>query len=141
MLIYFHKRFVLEGETTIKQRKHFWNRKVDTRQKIYHYASIDGICDEKDLDKEIERLTSLKLKSSGYGKNFSGWQRVVPEIELFEIARDLGWDMDTLPTGNISIEYVNQWTMDKIIKHLTGEQFIQFCKENDINLNGLKGSF
>ena len=108
MLIYFHKRFVLEGETTIKQRKHFWNRKVDTRQKIYHYASIDSICDEKDLDKEIERLTLLKLKSSGYGKNFSGWQRVVPEIELFEIARNHGWDIDTLPTGNISIEYVNQ---------------------------------
>ena len=66
---------------------------------------------------------------------------MVPEIELFEIARDLGWDMDTLPTGNISIEYVNQWTMDKIIKHLTGEQFIQFCKEAYINLNEQKGSF
>ena len=132
MLICFSKAFTMEGETSFKERKHFWNKAEEVRHKIYCNAFVSGICDESELDAEIERKTQEELKTSGWGINFSGWQRVVPYEEALEIYKEKGWDTEALPLGKVRTEYVNQWKMDKILKTLNGEQFSKLCKEIDL---------
>ena len=80
MLVSFHKGFMMEGEATFKE-SFGWFRKAKVRHKIYSYTGISGICDESELDAEVERLTNKQLASSGWGEDFSGWQRVVPYDE------------------------------------------------------------
>ena len=138
MLICFSKGFTMEGETGFKERKHFWGKTEEIRNKIYLNTFVSGICDESELDAEIERKTQEKLKTSGWGINFVGWQRVVPYEEMLEIYKEKGWDIDDLPLGKVRTEYVNQWKMDKILKVLTGEQFAQLCREIDLDPNKAK---
>jgi hypothetical protein len=138
MLICFIKGFTMEGETSFKERKHFWNKAEEVRHKIYLNTFVSGICDESELDAEIERKTQEQLKTSGWGINFTGWQRVVPYEEMLEIYKEKGWDTDDLPLGKVRAEYVNQWKMDKILKTLTGEQFAQLCREIDLDPNKVK---
>lgn len=137
MLVRFHKGFTMEGESTVDTYKHWWSRAKKVRQKIYLHTGVEGICDEADVEKEIERLTAEELKSSGWGEYFSGWQRVVPYDELLEIAEEKGWKDRDFATGKITTEPVNQWKMKKILKELTGEQFAQFCRENNVCLKGV----
>lgn len=138
MLICFSKGFTMEGETGFKERKHFWNKAEEVRHKIYCNTFVSGICDESELDTEIERKTQEQLKTSGWGINFTGWHRVVPYEEMFEIYKEKGWDIDGLHDGKVRTEYVNQWKMDKILKTLTGEQFAQLCREIDLDPNKVK---
>ena len=138
MLICFSKGFTMEGETGFKERKHFWNKAEEIRHKIYLNTFVSGICDESELDAEIERKTQEQLKTSGWGINFSGWQRVVPYEEMLEIYKEKGWDIDGLHTGEVRTEYVNQWKMDKILKTLNGEQFTKLCREINLDPNNVK---
>lgn len=138
MLVCFSKGFTMEGETGFKERKHFWNKAEEVRHKIYCNIFVSGICDESELDTEIERKTQEQLKTSGWGINFAGWQRVVPYEEMLEIYKEKGWDIEGLPLGKVRTEYVNQWKMDKILKALTGEQFAQLCSEIDLDPNKVK---
>ena len=57
MLVYFHKGFLMEGKTTFKKRKHFWSKPEFVTQNIYCTTGIHGICDESELDAEVEKLT------------------------------------------------------------------------------------
>ena len=133
MLVCFGKGFTMEGECTEKYRKHFWSKPIEVREKIYLNTGISGICDEADLEAEVERLTKERLNnSSGWGKDFSGWQRVVPYDEAISIAKNIGWSLDAVPTNFLRITYLDDWTMDKVLKTLTGKQFAQFCKDNKI---------
>lgn len=129
MLVYFHKGFTMEGETTCSERKYPWSKEERVRQKIYLHTGIDGICDESEVDAEIERLTAEEFKSSGWGHDFSGWQRIVPYEELLTIAERREWIKQRLSTGKVTIEYIKDWKMSKILEKLTGEQFAQFCRE------------
>lgn len=133
MLVEFHKGFIMEGENTYTKRKHFWGKPESKRQKIYLCTGVKGICDESEVDQEIERLTQEELKEDGWGTDFSGWQRVVPLEERTELAKKLKWDLEELPTYQVKTELINSWTMEKILKTLTGEQFVQFCKSNEIS--------
>lgn len=132
MLVYFHKGFTMEGEATFTEKKHFWSKPIDIPQKIYLHAGVDGICDESEVDKEIERLTAEQLKSKGWGKNFSGWQRVVPYEEVLEIATEKGWYTTNIPRGKVTIHSLDDWTVEKAAKELNGKQFAQYCRDYGI---------
>lgn len=126
----------MEGEATFSEKKHFWSKPVDNVHKIHLYSGVEGICDESEVEQEIERLTTEELKSPGWGKNFSGWQRVVPYEEVLEIAKEKGWDTDDIPKGEVNITYIDTWKMDTILKRLTGRQFARFCKDHAIAFKG-----
>ena len=140
MLVYFYKSFVLEGENTQEYSKHIWGKTINQRRKIYAFRSARGICDESEVGSNIEtKIQDCLENSSGWGKDFSGWQRVVPYDELPSIAENLDWEVHTLPTDTVTIEYIKDWRMEQILHNLTGEQFIQFCKENGLGLfNAIK---
>lgn len=138
MLVCFSKGFIMEGETGFKERKRFWSKAEEIRHKIYCRTFVSGICDESELDTEIERKTQDQLKTSGWGINFAGWHRVVPYEEALEIYKENGWDIDDVPLGKVRTEYVNQWKMDKILKTLNGEQFAKLCREIDLDPNQVK---
>ena len=137
MLVRFHKGFTMEGVSTVDTYKYWWSRPKKVRQTIYLHTGVRGICDESEVEKEVERLTAVELKSRGWGEDFSGWQRVVPYNELLEIAEEKGWKDRDFATGKITTEPVNKWKMEKILKELTGEQFAQFSRENDVCLKGV----
>ena len=132
MLIEFHKSFVMEGEATLDKRKHFWSKPKDVRSKIYCTTFIKGICDESELNFAIEAGYQEQLKTNGWGKDFSGWQRVVPYQEAKEIYDKNGWS--GLPTYKIWTEYIHKWPIEKVLKELTFEQFAQLCKESGISI-------
>ena len=137
MLVKFYKGFTMEGVSTVDTYKHWLLRPKKVRQTIYLHTGVRGICDEADVEKEIERLTAEELKSKGWGEDFSGWQRVVPYEELLKIAEERGWEDKDFATGKVRTEPVNKWKMEKILKELTGEQFAQFSRENDVCLKGV----
>lgn len=144
MLVYFHKGITLEGETTETVRKSWW-RSEELRHKIYCHTAVTGICDSQDLERAIEQAIKEKmLNTSGWGKDFSGWQRSVPSEDMIPVALEQGWDLNddqtrsNLRTNRLTVEHINDWTMDRILKTLTGKQFAQFCKECDITLKDIK---
>ena len=129
MLVSFHKGFMMEGETTLDWRPHIFCKKEKIRDKIYLYTGISGVCDETELEAEVDRLTKKQLSSSGWGEDFSGWQRVVPYEEVFERAKAEGWQKATLPSFKLMVESVRDWTVVKAIEKLTGKQFAQYCRD------------
>jgi hypothetical protein len=133
----------MEGETGFKERKHFWNKATEVRHKIYVNTWVNGICDESEVEAEIERKTLEELKTSGWGIHFSGWERVVPYDEAVEIYKERGWEnqLGDIPTGKVRLAYINEWKMDKILSVLTGEQFAQFCKDICIESNKVRENF
>lgn len=134
MLVEYTKSFVMEGETTLKKRKHFWCKPREERTKIHLITFVTGICDESELTSAIDKAISKELKKGGWGEDFSGWQRVVPHEEALKICQERGWvGIRLSEKDHISIEYIHNWPMEKILKELTFEQFAQLCKENDID--------
>lgn len=140
MLVSFHKGFIMEGENTITERKHFWSKSESRRHKIYCTTGVSGICDESEVEQSIEALTNLRLKSDGWGKEFSGWQRVLTYEESVEIGKREGWYKDYtdqyLPTTEVTLKYLDNWTVEKAAKELNGKQFAQYCRDYGIVLNG-----
>lgn len=137
MLVQFHKGFIMEGENTITEKKHFWSKPESRRHKIYCTTGINGICDDSELEAEVERLTAEQLKSSGWGKEFSGWQRVVPYEECLEISKRDNWDKDYyIPKNELTIKTLDTWTVEKAAKELVGKQFAQYCKDYHIWYKG-----
>ena len=136
MLVQFHKGFIMEGENTIKVKKHFWSKPEEKRHKIYCTTGVHGICDDTELEAEIERQTKDRLASSGWGKDFSGWQRVLSYEESVEIGKRDGWYKDYtdryLPTTEVTIKTLDNWTVEEAAKKLIGKQFAQYCKDYGI---------
>lgn len=139
MLVYFHKSFLMEGATYFKERKHFWQKPELVKHNIYCNTGVWGICDEGELEAEVERRTREQLKSGGWGYKFQGWHRVVSYLEACDLAKVLKWDKDyPIPTNEVRTEPVNEWPMEKILKELNGKQFAQFCRENEIPIKETK---
>ena len=132
MLVQFHKGLILEGESTVKVYKHFWSRGEEVRQNIYVRTGVSGFCDESEVYKEAERLVKEEaLTSKGWGKAFSGWQRVVPYAEQVELAKKLDWSL--VPTGDsVTITRLDDWTVEEAAKKLNGKQFAQYCRDYGI---------
>jgi hypothetical protein len=141
MLVSFHKGFIMEGENTITERKHFWSKPESKRHKIYCTTGVSGICDESEVEQSIEVLTNLRLKSEGWGKEFSGWQRVLSYEESVEIGKRDGWYKDYtdhyLPTTEVTLKYLDNWTVAKAAKELNGKQFAQYCRDYGIVIKGV----
>lgn len=133
MLVYFSKVLVLEGENSRTSRKHFWSKPEIKRCRCYSYPVISGICDESELDSEVKRLSKeALLNEKGYGEVFFGWNRIVPFEELPALYSRLGYAREDRKFPDLKVEYVNTWPMEKILKKLTGKQFIQFCRDYGI---------
>ena len=136
MLVRFHKGFTMEGESTVKVYKHWWSRGKEERMKIYLHTGVRGYCDESEVESEVERLTAEELKSRGWGKDFTGWQRVLTSEELVEVGKTKGWDPDEYNrSDNITIKTLDNWTVEKAAKELNGKQFAQYCRDYGIVLN------
>lgn len=138
MLVKFHKGFVMEGENTITKRKHFWSKPESKRQKIYCTTGISGICDESEVESEVERLTKKRLDSSGWGKEFSGWQKVLTYDECLTVAARNHWGQDYVdsyvPSSKLTVKTLEDWTVKKAASELNGPQFAQYCKDYGIVL-------
>lgn len=132
MLISFHKGFLMEGETTFSERKHFWSKPQKVREKIYSRTGISGVCDESELEAEVERLTNARLASSGWGEDFSGWQRIVPYDESVMVAWRNEWEVEDLPKCELTTESLDSWTVQSAASKLNGKQFAQYCRDYGI---------
>lgn len=136
MLVYYHKGFIMEGEATFTEKKHFWSKTVETREKVYLTTGIEGVCDELELDKEIERQIYKSLQQDGWGKDFSGWQRVLSYDESVEISKRNNWSNKYveyhLPTTEVTTKTLDDWTVEKAAKELNGKQFAQYCRDYGI---------
>ena len=136
MLVSFHKGFILEGEASFKSKKYFWSKPELKRQKIYLNTGVWGICDDSELEAEIDRLTQARLNSDGWGDKFHGWQKVLTYEESLEVSERECWDPDYyIPTTEVIIKTLDIWTVEKAAKELTGKQFAQYCKDYGIILN------
>lgn len=126
----------MEGENTYAKRKHFWCKPENTRHKIYCFTGVGGICDDAELEEKLEEGINKCLASSGWGQEFSGWQRVLSYEESLEISEREGWDkMYTdhyLPTTEVTIKTLDNWTVEKAAKELNGKQFAQYCRDYGI---------
>ena len=137
MLVQFHKDFIMEGENTIKVKKHFWSKPVEKRHKIYLHTGIDGICDDSELEAEVDRLTNKCLAQSGWGQDFSGWRHILTREECIKLAAREHWSqdyVDTLPSGELVINSLDDWTVERAAKELNGKQFAQYCRDYGIAL-------
>ena len=125
----------MEGESTITTKRHLWSKPESKRHKIYLKTGVYGICDYSELDTEVERLTKERLSSEGWGEEFSGWQRVLSYEENLELAEREGWDKDRfIPTTEVTIKNLDNWTVEKAAKTLNGKQFAQYCRDYGIYL-------
>ena len=137
MLVYFHKGFLMEGTNYKKVKKHFWSKHEFIKQTIYCTTGISGICDDSELEAEVERLTKKELDSGGWGYKFDCWHRIVPYLESLEIAKQEKWVADyEIPTNELTTETLDNWTVEKAAKTLNGKQFAQYCRDYGIVLKG-----
>ena len=138
MLVSFYKGFIMEGEATFKERKHFWSKPVEKRQKIYRTTGISGICDESELEERVEEGIKKCLAQSGWGYKFHGWQRTLTYEESVEISKTNGWGKEYtnhyIPTTEVTIQTLDDLTVAKAAKELNGKQFAQYCRDYGIVL-------
>ena len=138
MLVRFHKGFIMEGENTFTEKKHFWSKPVEKRRKIYCTTGVHGICDDSELEEKLKEGIEECLASSGWGKDFSGWQRILTYEESLEIAERDGWyrgySHRELPTTKVTTRTLDDWTVERAAKELNGKQFAQYCRDYGIVL-------
>lgn len=136
MLVSFHKGFIMEGENTYTEKKHFWSKPVEKRHKIYCTTGVFGFCDESELEEKIKEGIDKCLAGSGWGKDFSGWQRILTYEESLELAeRDnwyRGYARRELPTTKVTTSTLDTWTVERAAKELNGRQFAQYCRDYGI---------
>lgn len=140
MIVYFWTVRIMEGENTIKEKEHFWSKPKEIRQKIYCRISISGYCDESEIESEIERVSAEQLKTNGWGKAFSGWQRFITPEESVRLAEEHGWDPNYPISGKINIEYLDKWTVATAATKFNAKQFTQYLKDYGVTVdfNNLK---
>lgn len=138
MLVQFSKGFIMEGRNTIIYKKHFWSKPQEREQTIYYSAAVSGFCDSSKVEEEVERLVHKKLETdSGWGRKFLGWHKVLTYEESLAVAKKEDWDEDYidryLPSGEIIINTLENWTVEKAMQNLTAPQFVQYCKDYGIS--------
>lgn len=137
MLVSFHKGFIMEGEASFKEKEHFWAKSVEKRRKIYLHTGIDGICDDSELEAEVDRLTNKCLAQSGWGQDFSGWCYILTREECIKLTAREHWSqdyVDTMQSGELVINTLDNWTVERAAKELNGKQFAQYCRDYGIAL-------
>jgi hypothetical protein len=138
MLVSYHKGFIMEGEASFKERKHFWSKPELVRRKIYSTTGVYGICDDSELATVVEKQIQKRLNGSGWGTDFSGWQRVLSYEESVEVAERNNWSKDytnfSLPSCELTTRTLEDWTVKKAASELNGKQFAQYCRDYGITI-------
>lgn len=139
MLVSFHKGFIMEGENTITEKKHFWSKPVEKRHKIYLTTCIHGICDDSELEESVAEGIKKCLAQSGWGKDFSGWRKVLTYEESIDVGKRDGWfkgmfgsTPESLPKCKLTTKTLDNWTVERAAKELNGKQFAQYCRDYGI---------
>ena len=70
----------MEGENTIKVKKHFWSKPVEKRHKIYCTTGVHGICDESELEEKIKIAMDEYTKNVVY-KNLDGAIEILKSVK------------------------------------------------------------
>lgn len=104
MLVEIHRGLKLKGYSILSKRKHWYSKLEKERKQIKLNTGIHTICDEKDIESNVNKLLTEEMNSSGWGENFEGWS-------------DYEW------THDLRINYIKNLKMKEIIEKLTGEQF------------------
>lgn len=137
MLVHFWTFRIMEGENTVKKRDGFWSKPREARQKVYCRVAISGYCDDSELESEIERLSAEKLKTGGWGKDFSGWQRFISPEESVKLTAEHGWSLNYPISGEIHTEYLDDWKVATAATNLNAKQFIQYLKDYGVSFEGI----
>lgn len=131
-LVQIRQSFVMEGYSEIRKRKHWWNKYEYERTLIICLTGICVICEipnEKDIHKIVEQKIQEEMQqSSGWGRNFEGWSSYRKYYKTGE-----SYEYPDGKELELSIEYVRDWKMEKILKELDGNQFAALCKELGIS--------
>jgi len=104
MLVEIFRGLKLKGYSTVLKRKHWYSRGTKERCQISLRTGIHTICDEEEIELNVENLLKEEINNSGWGENFEGWS-------------DYEW------TRDLRIVYIKDLKMNEIIEKLTGEQF------------------
>ena len=135
MLVHYHRGFVLKGYGDFTKRK--WFKKVTTREPMYLSTGVNGICDETEVEAELVKKIGEEMARMEHwaDANFSGWLEICTNAD--ELRKYFPWQnedfVQKMVKSEVTTTPVNEWSMKKIIDNLTGAQFAQFCKENDIS--------
>ena len=127
MLVEVHQQFVWH---------HPYKKKVKDSFMNYHYedaidyciSTISFVCDEKDVDKEVEKRIENYFTEESRKYRISGYGFEIPP-GIYEGQYENGH------TCTRTITYIKDFKMKEILELLTGEQYAQFCKEMGITDN------
>jgi len=104
MLVEIYRGVVLKGYSILSRRKHWYSKIEKERRQIKLNTGIHTICDEEEIELNVDRLLKEVMEDSGWGENFEGWS-------------DYEWKWD------LRVVYIKDLKMNEIIEKLTGEQF------------------
>jgi len=104
MLVEIHRGLKLKGYSIVPKYKHWYSKGKKERCQISLRSGIHTICDEKDIESNVDKSLKEAMNDIGWGENFEGWS----EYE---------WTYD------LRITYIKDLKMKEIIEKLTGEQF------------------
>lgn len=128
MLVQVSKSFIMSGYAFFNYKTRF---KTEIRkEEIFYPTWFSVICDDSEIDEVVEKETQKCFNKNGWGINFSGWLKVLSDEEI-KTKCNQDWYRDSY--NKLKITPVKKWKMSKILDTLTGEQFIQLCKENGMN--------
>jgi hypothetical protein len=87
-----------------------------------------------------EFFSAAQLKTNGWGKDFSGWQRFITPEESVRLAEEHGWDPNYPISGKINIEYLDKWKVAIAATKLNAKQFTQYLRDYGVTVdfNNLK---
>lgn len=134
MLVRVWKGFVLKGYTN--KEKGVFKKKL-VREDIYVSTGITPIiCDESEVKERLAEAIKKKMKTTpGWGIGFEGWTEVCKDKDTLTKKypfEDEHW-LEYVTSDEPTIEYISEYPMEKILKILNGQQFAQFCKENNLS--------
>ena len=134
MLVRVWKGFVLKGYTN--KEKGVFKKKL-VREDIYVSTGITPIiCDESEVKERLAEAIEKKMKTTpGWGIGFEGWTEICKDKDTLTKKypfEDEYW-LECVTSDEPTIEYISEYPMEKILKILNGQQFAQFCKENNLS--------
>jgi hypothetical protein len=135
MLVRVWNGFVLKGYT--KKEKGVFKKRL-VREEIYVATGITPfVCDESEIEEKLTEAIEKKMKTTpGWGIDFEGWTEICKDRKT--LAKKYPYEeeywLDCMTSEEpASIEYISEYPMEKILKVLNGQQFAQFCKENNLS--------
>jgi GTPase Era involved in 16S rRNA processing len=88
-------------------------------------------------DEKLAEAIEKKMKTTpGWGIDFEGWTEICKDRKT--LAKKYPYEeeywLDCMTSEEpASIEYISEYPMEKVLKVLNGQQFAQFCKENNLS--------